>query len=525
MPGKHGILTYLKRNLVFLIFFISLFIFIFVSVFKINLLDEGFLLYGSIQISDGKLPYQDFFIPYTPGFFYLHAAIFKLTGINILYPRIIQDMILAFMGIVIFLLSKKIMSENFAVISSVIYVIGVIPGISPWPGWYALFFGFLAIYFVTRFIEKNSDYPSLFYSGIFTVLSILFKQNVGTLTLISIMIFLFIQSFLQKSEQKKEWSKFLAYLSGITLSVIPVVLYLNYFSLTQNFLDDVYYHQIDNYRYSMSVPFPGIINSNYSVPCLLVFYIPVIVFILSIVLVSGKIRASKNEFSGKTDGKTQILILYILFGIFQFFEIYPRSDYPHLLYMMPPVCILLSYITCAGYTRLSEAACGNKIKVKNILCTALCVSFIFIICSFNILSFVLSLPPADGTSLYASDRAVAITSADTKHELEAVTGYITLNTTSQDYILVVPYDAMYYVLTGRDNPSRYNQFLTDFDKTQQEGVIKSLKEKNVRYIIYRNTSWMNFHDTAPEIDGYIQSNYAPDYTVGSISVYRSKTGN
>lgn len=521
MPEKHGILPFLKKNLIFFVFSLSLFIFIFVSIFKINLLDEGFLIYGSIQILEGKLPYQDFFIPYTPGFFYLHAVIFKVFGVNILYPRIIQDFILAFMGVVIFVLSKKIMSENFAVVSSLIYITCVIPQIFPWPGWYAIFFGFLAIYFIIRFIEENSQYVYLSYSGIFTVFSILFKQNVGILTLLSIMIFLFIQVFLRKSEYQKEITKFLAYIFGITLPVISTVLYLMYFSLSQNFLGDVYYHQINNYQYSMAIPFPEILNSTYSIPYLLVFYIPVIVFILSIIIVLGKFIGSKIEFSWNTDKKTQILILYILFGIFQFFEIYPRSDYPHLLYLMPPVCILLSYITCVGFTRFSEAPQGNKIMIKNILFTALCLSLIFILCSYNVLSFVHSLPSANGNSLYATERAVVITSAETKHELETVTDYVKLNTTSEDYIFVVPFDAMYYVLLDRNNPSRYNQFLTDFDRTQQKHVIKSLNEKDVRYVIYRNTQWMNFHDTAPEIDAYIKSNYTVDYTIGSISIYKS----
>ena len=305
MLEKSGFFNLIKKNLLIVIFFLSFFFFMIISLFGINILDEGFYLYSSLQILDGKLPYKDIFIPYTPGLFYFNALIFKLFGINLLYPRIFQDLILASTSVLIFLLSKKIMSEKFAVIASIIYILGISPKINtPWPGWYALFFGFLAIYFVTTFIEREQNYRYLCFSGIFTVLSIIFKQNIGALTLFSIMIFLLIQSLIAKSDYQKQSKKFLAYCFGIIICAIPILFYLNYFSLTQFFLDNIYTDQINNFRSSMNIPFPSIsegipltidIKAFYTSAGIWMFYIPLLVFVLSIIVLSKKIVSSKKE--------------------------------------------------------------------------------------------------------------------------------------------------------------------------------------------------------------------------------------
>src|SRR5215469_3955467 len=42
--------------------------------------DEGIVLQGATRILDGQVPYRDFFSFYTPGSFYLVAALFRVFG-------------------------------------------------------------------------------------------------------------------------------------------------------------------------------------------------------------------------------------------------------------------------------------------------------------------------------------------------------------------------------------------------------------------------------------------------------------
>src|SRR5215210_6010004 len=50
--------------------------------------EEGYFAYLASRVAIGDHPYRDFATPYTPGFFYLHALIFKITGYNLVWQRI-----------------------------------------------------------------------------------------------------------------------------------------------------------------------------------------------------------------------------------------------------------------------------------------------------------------------------------------------------------------------------------------------------------------------------------------------------
>src|SRR5713101_603627 len=50
--------------------------------------DEGILLQGGQRILEGQTPYRDFFSFYTPGSFYLLAAVFKIFGDSFVVARL-----------------------------------------------------------------------------------------------------------------------------------------------------------------------------------------------------------------------------------------------------------------------------------------------------------------------------------------------------------------------------------------------------------------------------------------------------
>src|SRR3989344_7926048 len=83
---KKSILQYLPLSL-------SIFIFLMYQLQIYNLfaglLDEGFLLYNASLISQGKIPYRDFFMATTPGSYYVVAFFFKYFGNYIIITRIL----------------------------------------------------------------------------------------------------------------------------------------------------------------------------------------------------------------------------------------------------------------------------------------------------------------------------------------------------------------------------------------------------------------------------------------------------
>ena len=69
--------------LIFLCYELSIF-----NVFS-ELLDEGFLQYNAYLITQGQIPYRDFFLSVTPGTFYTLAFFYKLMGNYIVLERIL----------------------------------------------------------------------------------------------------------------------------------------------------------------------------------------------------------------------------------------------------------------------------------------------------------------------------------------------------------------------------------------------------------------------------------------------------
>ena len=55
--------------------------------FQIELIDEGVLTMGAWRITQGQIPFRDFFVFYTPGSFYLVALAFKLFGVSLAAGR------------------------------------------------------------------------------------------------------------------------------------------------------------------------------------------------------------------------------------------------------------------------------------------------------------------------------------------------------------------------------------------------------------------------------------------------------
>ncbi len=60
--------------------------FFLISNSPLNIYDEGLVLYAAERIVRGDLPYLDFQLQYTPGQFYVVAALFQAFGHSLFVP-------------------------------------------------------------------------------------------------------------------------------------------------------------------------------------------------------------------------------------------------------------------------------------------------------------------------------------------------------------------------------------------------------------------------------------------------------
>ena len=97
------------------------------SDYGLNIYDEAIGLFGAERVSEGDMPYRDFWTIYAPGHFYLLSALMNLFGWTVLSERIISTVFLFILGLLVFITSKKINKDSeifnyLAFISSVIWL-------------------------------------------------------------------------------------------------------------------------------------------------------------------------------------------------------------------------------------------------------------------------------------------------------------------------------------------------------------------------------------------------------------------
>ena len=77
--------------------------------------DEGIPLVGGVRVLAGDLPYRDFYANYSPGQFYLSAAVFRIFGPSLMAQRVLSVVVRALLAWVAFVLMRRLAPRPAAV--------------------------------------------------------------------------------------------------------------------------------------------------------------------------------------------------------------------------------------------------------------------------------------------------------------------------------------------------------------------------------------------------------------------------
>src|SRR5438067_12913672 len=75
----------------------------------LDVVDEGYFLDLADRVRQGALPYRDFSTYYTPGIFYLFAAVLKIFGASMLPIRYLMAVLRAAAAVLMFSLGRRVM--------------------------------------------------------------------------------------------------------------------------------------------------------------------------------------------------------------------------------------------------------------------------------------------------------------------------------------------------------------------------------------------------------------------------------
>ncbi len=454
----------LSRNLIlniFLTLLAALYYLLFINKGLI-LFDEGYIVHFAERIVQGQVPYYDFFIQYTPGFFYILAFFFKIFGTSILVGRIVALLIALGIIMLTLLLLDEIKLNSFrfkaiavVTLSSFGFPLFNIP-VVVWPG------VLLSIAIMLVFVKWSKSFFASWkypvFLGILLALMLFIKHNLGFAYLVTLN-FLFILLPLK--------DKFLKVKNIVLMNCVFLLIsapWIYYFFIRSDALFTfLSFNQKFFTIYPPSYPPLSYLLQPLGLFKLLPYYLPIIFLLL--LFFSYIFHKWKKAY----------IFVSVLPLVGFAATVVPASD---LLHVYP--FLGLTLVMFLVFIKLT------KWLFKNVFL----VLIIFVVFSGFYLTlfeeqyrygvpFRLSTTPLN----FPKTRGVLV-DADAAKQYSLLNTYVANHTKKGDYIFVYPFSPMLYFIFDRPNPSRYANYLPGYLTKEEESlIIKDLEKKKVSLII------------------------------------------
>ncbi len=443
--------------------------------------DEGIVLQGADRILRGEVPYGDFFSFYTPGSFYMVAALFKLFGNSFLVARTSIAVVGAGCSVITYLLARRVCSRKIALLAaaftmtnSVAYRFLVLHN------WYSTFFAYLTVFAAVRLLESQK--PAWhFATGSFAALTILIEQSKG----VGLCLGMFIGFLILVGLGRRSYPQFRDLMVFAFGFLWPWIAAFSYFAsqhavkvMLQDWLWPLLHYTKANhvpYGYQNWTPEAreAILHSGpmWVRICKYIavspgFIVPLLPLagLACLAYCSGKVWKNKKDTSANSD--YYVLVSGVLSGMLLSVVIL-RADIAHVMDLAPLWYVVLAWVL------------GSSDFQPNLL-KRLRPSLIFYFCfSFGLMSLALILNINGTENRIQTRRGVIRTGKDT------VIDYVQAHTPPGSEILVYPYLPLYNYLTETHSPARLDFFQAGMNTTEQaHGIIADLESKKINAVLF-----------------------------------------
>ena len=472
--------------------------------------DHGRDLYAFDAVTHGKLPYKDFWWVYGPLMPYYYGLFFKIFGVHLTTVLLGRALMAILLSVFFYLSATCLMSPALSFLAA---------------GWFTqsrqeFFFtynhigGIAAELVICWCLLSYIQIASIRYLWIALIADFvlgLVKINFGLAGLVGIILSVLWIDFSKKNPFDSQKKKF--YVAAAAL--IPLALFLIYWLLLKDlpfyairqcmpyFGDDQPYHaspfQVIPYYFMQH--FITFIHSPVGVAIGIVLHCCTLYAIY--LLISKKVEKTYRQ---------NILLALAVCGIFfvLYFHEFLVSGIWYRTYWSFPFLALFHFIMIAVvFTSIPKFLRIFIVLFLGILTALGIVAHIGVIQSQKQPYRYLSM---DRGHIYVGNEP------EWTDTVNRVTEYLNTSLQKDDLFLAVPYDCLYYYLTGKESPTRQLIFFNHIKiPPQQEiSVIKELEKNKIKYvlmssrIISNDTSLGIFGDSyCPILGAYVHGNFKP----------------
>jgi hypothetical protein len=496
-----------------LFFFTAIYLFFYFRVLG-RIGDEGSLVYGAELVSQGALPYRDFFEVMGPGSFYWLGLFFKLFGTNILVARGLLLVTAVSTIILLYWMTRRISQGPFDLIPSLFYLMVSFP---LWPGtnhhWDSNLFALLSV--AAFFLwQDRRRWWFLALAGGLAGLTSCFMQQKGLYLVAALALAILVND----RRAGEAWPRLARHLGPLLSGYVAVGALVILFFWSAGALPDLIYANLiwPLTRYSnvnlvpyghglMTLNFPFYRNSLQALLPLSLSQVmaPLMMLPLAVILCLPLLLIGLTGFASLAKSKRgmifgPLLLPYWTAGLALWMAELHRQDLIHLVYGSP-----LFLILCFALWNYLDAK-----RLFKILGVGLLMVSLLLFGSFNLLV------AASANHKITSRRGVLF-----GHKADPALNFLITHTNPGDYVFIYPYYPMYYFLADIKNPTRYSILMYRYNTIAQfDEAIEALKQKQVKYIFwdtlvagsniskwfpqYTEPSNENLH-----LEHYIESNY------------------
>jgi 4-amino-4-deoxy-L-arabinose transferase-like glycosyltransferase len=421
--------------------------------------DEGIILRGAERVLHGQVPYRDFFSFYTPGSYYLVAALFRIFGNSFFVARASIAITGGLCTVLSYVLARRLCSTGIALFAAALTAMASVSyRFLVLHNWYSTLLCCAGLYAAIRLFEARSA-GWAFATGVAASLAVLFEQSKGAGLCLGLALGIGMLAWKTDLRlQRREWA---AIAAGF---VLPVLLTFAYFgsehasgAMVRDWLWPLRHYATANHvpygyqnwsaeeRHELfhSGSLGAIVIKVVGVsPGLIVPVLPLVAILVFVYLVFKTATPR-----GDTSFPSYVLVCSVCAGLF-LSVIATRADVIHFMYLAPLWYVVLAWTL--------------QYKTRGILRSMQKLWFSYVAFAFFLMGFAMFMHARGATNRVETRRGwIAMSAPDT------VLNYVQGHTRPGDRVLVYPYLPLYNYLTATESPVSLDYFQPGMNTPEQ----------------------------------------------------------